>query len=627
MVSIKKLRTNYELRFQFDSQLHGFIKSLPKDQQQTKMDAIKEADGTTREDWYRVMNESGLIKTIKFMADNNYKFDFENIEEPERIELRKKYKETIKRFQDTTAMKADGIDISGMDFSFMKIQPYDYQKQAVVFFDSAGSCILGDEPGVGKTLPPITYASKYKMKTLIICPASMKLSWRNEIHKFSNDKAFIFKYKPKKNSGEITYSKEESLFHIVNYESLETYMKFNVGHKCYNGTCGWEENSKIKKHKFCPKCRAKGTVKSRNNDLLFLEDKLGTVLNPADYGMIVLDESHMIKEMKTHRTKLIKKAFAKVPKKILLTGTAIKNRPYEFFSQLNFLDSKEWSSAHNYGVKYCNGHENNFGWVYDGASNLDELFKRIQPFFLRRLKKDVLRFLPPKTYTNIPIELTDEEYREYKKIEKGVIDETNPDDNEMLHMSRIIKLRQFLSDVKLKHSESIIRSILESGNKVVVFSSFVKPSEKLGEIFGTEAVVFNGSKNMDEKQKAVEDFQNSDKIGVFAGTIGAAGVGITLTVANIVLFIDLDYVPANMEQAEDRCHRASTTADNVQIIRLICQDTLDEDMEKLLNEKSAVASQVLDGKENTKKVEKVEASIFKDLIGLILKRKVLIEKK
>lgn len=627
MVSIKKLRSNYELRFQFDSRLHGFIKSLPKDQQQTKMDAIRNEDGTTTEDWYRLMNESGLIKTIKFMADNNYKFDFENLDEQERADLRKRYKETIKKFQDTTTMKEGGIDISGMDFSFMKIQPYDYQKQAVAFFESAGSCILGDEPGCGKTLPPITYASKYKMKTLIICPASMKLAWRNEIHKFSNDKAFILKYKPKKNSGEIINTKDESLFHIVNYESLETYMKFNVGHKCYNGTCGWEEVSKIKKHKFCPKCKSKGTIKSRNNELAFLEDKLGVTLNPIDYGMVVLDESHMIKEMSTGRTKLVKKAFAKVPKKILLTGTAIKNRPYEFFSQLNFLDNREWSSAHNYGIRYCNGHENNFGWVYDGASNLDELFKRIQPFFLRRLKKDVLRFLPPKTYTNIPIELTDEEYREYKKIEQGVIDETSPDDGEMLHMSRIIKLRQFLSDIKLRHSESIIRSILESGNKVVVFSSFVKPSEKIGEMFGNEAVVFNGGKNMDEKQKAVEEFQNNKKVNVFAGTIGAAGVGITLTASNIVLFIDLDYVPANMEQAEDRCHRASTTADNVQIIRLICQDTLDEDMEKLLNEKSAVASQVLDGKESNKKVEKIEASIFKDIIGLILKRKVLIEKK
>ena len=186
---------------------------------------------------------------------------------------------------------------------------------------------------------------------------------------------------------------------------------------------------------------------------------------------------------------------------------------------------------------------------------------------------------------------------------------------------------QFLSEVKLRHAEDIIRSVLESGQKIVVFSSFIKPSEELGKTFGTQAVVFNGQKNMDEKQKAVDDFQNNEAVSVFAGTIGAAGVGITLTVANIVLFIDLDYVPANMEQAEDRCHRASTTADNVQIIRLICQDTIDEDMERLLTEKSLVASQVLDGEKSDKKVNKVEASIFKDMVGIMLKRKMLIEKK
>ena len=213
------------------------------------------------------------------------------------------------------------------------------------------------------------------------------------------------------------------------------------------------------------------------------------------------------------------------------------------------------------------------------------------------------------------------------KIENNVIDEASPSDDEMTHLARIQKLRQFLSAIKLRHAEGMIKSILEAGNKVVVFSSFVKPSETIGETFGNQAVVFNGSKNMDEKQKAVEDFQNNKKVSVFAGTIGAAGVGITLTAAHIVLFIDLDYVPANMEQAEDRCHRASTTANNVQIIRLICQDTIDDDMETLLAEKSAVASQVLDGVENDKRVEKVDASIFKDIIGLILNKKMSMAKK
>jgi SWI/SNF-related matrix-associated actin-dependent regulator 1 of chromatin subfamily A len=591
------------------------------------MDLLVNEDGTSKEDWYRVVNESGLIKTIKFMADNGHKFDFDNLDEAERIELRKKYKELLKKFEETLQLKAEGIETGDVDFSFMKIQPYEYQKQAVVFGESAGNFILGDEPGVGKTLVPVTYGAKHKLKTLVLCPASLKLNWRNEIHKFTHEKAFIFKYKPKKKSGEITNTKEESLFHIANYESLETYMKFNVGHRCVNGNCGWQEISKIKKHKFCPKCKARGTVKSRNDDLVFLEDKMGITLNPSDYGMIVCDEAHFLKEMKTHRTKLVKRAFAKTTKKILLTGTAIKNRPYEFFSLLNFIDPNEWKSAHNFGIKYCDGTETNFGWTYDGASNLPELFKRIQPFFLRRRKKDVLKFLPPKTYTNIPIELTDEEYREYKKIEKGVIDEASATDNEMTHLARIQKLRQFLSGIKLRHAEEIIRSVLESGQKIVVFSSFIKPSESIGKIFGKEAVVFNGQKNMDEKQKAVDDFQNDEAVSVFAGTIGAAGVGITLTAANIVLFIDLDYVPANMEQAEDRCHRASTTADNVQIIRLICQDTIDEDMDRLLTEKSAVSSQVLDGTENDKQVQKVEASIFKDIISLILKRKVIVEKR
>lgn len=626
MVSIKKLRTNYELRFPFDKRLHEFIKSLPTDQQQTKMNVIQSEDGSPKEDWFRLMNEAGLIKTLKFIADNKVKFSFENLTEEELSYLRGKYKESIKKFDETSSLKSEGIDVSGMDFSFMKLQPYDYQKQAVVFFEKAGNMILGDEPGVGKSLVPITYGTKYKMRTLIICPASLKLNWRNEIQRFTNEKAFIFKYKPKRKSGEKASTKEESLFHIANYESLETYMKFDVGHRCYNGTCGWTETSKIKKYKKCPKCGANGTVKSRNGELAFFKDKSGIELNPSDYGMIVCDEAHFLKESKTNRTKLVKKAFAKAPRKVLLTGTAIKNRPYEFFSLLNFIDPNEWKNAHAFGVRYCSGVETNFGWSYDGASNLDELFNRIQPFFLRRKKEDVLKFLPPKTYTNIAIELTDEEYREYKKLENGVIEDASESDDDMTHLARIQKLRQFLSRVKVKHAEEIVRSITDSGQKAVVFSAFIKSAEKMKEVFGQEAVIFTGQKSMDEKQKAVDDFQNNVKITVFSGTIGAAGVGITLTAANNVIFVDLDYVPANMEQAEDRCHRATTTADNVQIIRLICQDTIDEDMERLLEEKSGVASQVLDGKKMVKKVEKVDASIFKDLIGVILKRKTLTEK-
>jgi SWI/SNF-related matrix-associated actin-dependent regulator 1 of chromatin subfamily A len=503
----------------------------------------------------------------------------------------------------------------------MKIQPYDYQKQAVVFFEKAdGKCILGDQPGVGKTLSAISYAVKNKLKTLIVCPASLKLNWRNEIQKFTNEKAYVYKYKLKRKSKEVLNAKEESLFHIINYEALETFVKLNLSHRCTYHKCGWKDTNVKKKYNECPSCGRPKTVKSRVVGIVF-ESKDGTALDPKEYDLIVCDEAHYLKNSKTNRTKVIKKGFIDVPKKLLLTGTAIKSVPYEFFSLLNFIDPAEWKNAHQFGVKYCAGFQDSFGWDYSGSSNLDELYSRISPYFLRRLKSDVLSFLPPKTYTHIPIELTAEEWKEYSQIEKKVVEETGEDSPDADHLSRIQRLKMFTSQVKAIRGIELIEDIIAGGEKVVVFSEYISTAEKIKAHFGNKAVLFTGQKNVSEKQEAVDKFMNDDSVQVFVGTIGAAGVGITLTISSIAVFIDQPWTPSDREQAEDRIHRASTKSDKVQIIRLICQDTFDEDIISLLNNKEKVTSLVLDATVLDRKVQRLQGSIFRDLIALIIDKK------
>src|ERR1035437_10842858 len=114
---------------------------------------------------------------------------------------------------------------------------------------------------------------------------------------------------------------------------------------------------------------------------------------------------------------------------------------------------------------------------------------------------------------------------------------------------------------------------------------------------------------------------NDDSVKIFVGTIGAAGVGITLTSASIAVFIDQPWTPSDREQAEDRIHRASTTSDKVQIIRLICQDTIDEDIIALLNDKEKVTSMVLDATVLDKKIRRLQGSILRDLVKIILEKK------
>ena len=620
-VEIKKLRTNFEVRFQFNKALAEFIKNLPKDQQQTKMDFAKRDDGTTFEDWYRVVNEAALSKIIDFIKANNLRFKFTNME-PEDIEkLKKEFTNRQTRGEEALKARAKDLDVSKFEVPNMVIQPYDYQKQAVMFFEkSGGNCLLGDQPGVGKTLSAISYAVKNKLKTLVVCPASLKLNWRNEIQRFTNEKAYIYKYKPKKRSKEIVNTKEESLFHIINYEALETFIKLNVSHTCSYVQCGWKETNTKKKYDVCPACQRAKSVKSRVLGTIF-EDKDGVGLDPKSYDLVVCDEAHYLKNAKANRTKVVKKAFMNVPKKLLLTGTAIKSMPFEFFSLLNFIDPAEWKSAHHFGVRYCAGFQDDFGWDYSGSSNLDELYSRISPYFLRRLKSDVLAFLPPKTFTHFPIELTPEEYRNYAKAEKEVVDEATGETKDADHLSRIQRLKMFTSQVKASRGIEIVQDIIDGDEKVVVFTEYIATAEMIANHFGGKAVLFTGQKSAAEKQEAVDKFMKDDSVKVFVGTMGAAGVGITLTIASIAVFIDQPWTPSDREQAEDRIHRASTTSDKVQIIRLICQDTIDEDIISLLNSKEKVTSMVLDATVLDRKVQRLQGSIFRDLVKLIIDKK------
>lgn len=959
-VKISKLRTNYKLTYDFNQRLNQFIKTIPKEHWSVKVENTI-INGKEKDVWSRIVSEAQMGKVMSFLIDNAMKFSFDNVCEDDLNKLRFEYKQRQDRIAEVLRLKADSLDITNDDFSFLKKQPYDYQKQAVKFFEiNEGKALLGDQPGVGKSLSIMAYAAKHKIKTLIVCPASLKLNWRNEIRNFTNEQSYVFKYKPKKSSKELNYPKEDSLFHIINYESLDTYLKFEFRHKCRNKKCKWECEDLAKSYTICPGCNSRATINSKVNGVIGFGDKDGVSLDPNNYGLIALDEAHYIKNSTAGRTKLVKKAFLDVPKKILVSGTAMKNRPMELFSLLNFLEPKEWNNAHAYGLRYClheeapilmddlsekhikdikigdkilswqriqreklsvrrlceaevknvlirkgdlykitldngkeiistldhkwlngyskggndnlefstpkigneivyihseikkpeyfetdnfkkgylvgffrgDGHcskleikkthpfreqifeyvqehkvgcanqdvesieriekyltyfnipfskkftetdscyrincsnkiaydfinqlkedkdkpwwsgflsgiydaegsgqviaqcldhnpttyglikkcldildfkyvlgkesirltggrntmvklwetsypaltrklksyilngggrfmtnknkiknielykkntdvytlttstgfyiaygmgskncagfESPWGWDFDGASNLEELFTRISPFFLRRLKKDVLKSLPPKTFTNIPLELSDKEYREYKKIEKGVVDditkEGEGDEPEKLnnHLTNIHKLKMFTSQIKLKNAIDIIQDIIDADEKVVAFSQYVNIAQAIAEHFEDKAVVFTGKNNITEKQDAVDAFQKNPKIKVFSGTIGAAGVGITLTAASKLIFIDKAWDPSSNEQAADRIHRASSTASNIQIISMTCEDTIDEDIENLLTEKEKIITKALDNTVLTKNVNNVELSIFKQLVA------------
>jgi len=628
VVEIRKLKTNYELKYDFNRMLTEYIKTLPKEHRSVRVDNVVDIDGKQKDEWVRIIREVAMGQMISFFVDNNISFVFKNVPEEDVNKLRVEYMARQKRLAEVLKIKAEKLVIDDAPLSFMKKQPYNYQKQAVKFFETTnGIAILGDQPGVGKTCSAMAYAAKHKFKTLVVCPAPLKLAWRDAIIEFTNEKAFIYKYKARKKSTRPAYTKEESIFHIINFESLETYVKIQYKHVCKGkklvsgkgmATCDHEIIDSNKKHKECPVCKNMNSFKTRINGYNFYGDDQNNVINPNEYDLIIIDEFHRIKEKKTGWTQILREAFRDVvPRKILLSGTAIKSRPAEFFIGLNFLDPKEWNNQHEFGVRYCAGFEDTFGWKYDGASNLEELYERMSRWFLRRLKKDVLKDLPPKTYTNIPIELDAVEFKEYTKLLEDCIKVIDGKEVKEGYLEKVNKLKMFTAQCRLKRVIEFIQEIVDSGEKVVIMSDFQATAEAINKHFGAVSVIHTGSMNENQKQESVDKFQNDKKIKVFSGMIIASGVGITLTAAHKLIFMGFAWTPSDMEQAEDRIHRASTTSDNVQIITPFCIDTIDEDILELLEEKSKIVGKVLDNKLIKKEVKNADESIIKSLIGRI----------
>jgi len=590
------------------------------------------ADGTIVPTWVSQIREVQMGNIMSFLLDNSYPFVLENFTEDEMNRLRALYLDRQKRIRAILKAKAESIEIDDTDWSFMKIEPYDYQKQAVKFAEMTdGKMMLGDEAGVGKTASAFSYAAKHQLKTLVVCPASLKLNWKKEIEKFTHEKAFVYKYKPTKKSGKINPPKEESLFHIINFESIQSFIKLKYKHTCKghmftnkgNRTCGCViENLKKKIKDECPQCANKNEFKSRIMGLEYIMDKDGTILNPEDYDLLVIDEFHRIKERKTDWTKIIDRAFrTEIPRKMLLSGTAIKSRPTELFMPLQLIDKETWNNFHDFGVRYGAGFEDNFGWKYDGASNLEELYQRISPFYLRRLKKDVLGQLPPKTYTEINLEMDAKVKREYRDAEAEMVTFVNEagdeEEKEMSFLAKVHLLKKCTETYKLEKAREFIDDIIEANDKVVLFFDYIDTGNRIKELWGDKAVLHTGQMNSQEKQNSVEQFQENKKVNVFGGTFGSAGVGITLTRANKLIMLGQPWTPADRSQAEDRIHRASTTHDNVQIITFLVEDTIDTIIYDLLQEKSQVVSKVLDNVDFKHKANRADENIISRLMEVI----------
>ena len=331
------------------------------------------------------------------------------------------------------------------------------------------------------------------------------------------------------------------------------------------------------------------------------------------------------KSIKAIRTKAFRAISRNIHSVVLLSGTPLLSRPSELFSLLNIIDPKTWNNWYDFARKYCNMRQTRWGVDTSGASNTEELHARIKRYFIRREKSEVLKELPPKNFIDVPIELTGDSLTEYSEAAKDLafylrryVGKQPPEIAKALAAEKLTQLnvlRQLCALGKIDTAIELIENIVDSGEKVLVFSSFVEPLARLQAHFGSKSVLLTGQTPVADRQGIVESFQGDKNVQVFLGGYKSAGIGLTLTAASNFLGLDYPWNPADLSQSIDRLHRPGQKAESVNVYQITAKDTIDEDMKETLDRKQNIFDQVIDGKVE----DKVASETMEKAVDRVLK--------
>lgn len=256
--------------------------------------------------------------------------------------------------------------------------------------------------------------------------------------------------------------------------------------------------------------------------------------------------------------------------------------------------------AYGYATKNCGAKQTAYGWDFSGASHTHELNQRLrESCYIRRLKSDVLKELPDKTAQTVYFSF---DLKDYKKNTAGAVDALYAGASHLEADLHIAAMKKEAALAKLPAVIEWIQEFLDSGRKLVVFAWHREVIKQLREAFpgksvsiaGDTSTVIDKETGLNDRQRAVDAFQNDEGIRLFIGNIRAAGVGITLTAASDVAFVEFAHTPAEHEQAEDRCHRIGQK-NAVTAYYLVGEGTIDEEIIESLGVKQEVVAEVSDG--------------------------------
>lgn len=457
----------------------------------------------------------------------------------------------------------------------LKIQPYPYQLKGIARGLELKRFMNCDEPGLGKTLQSIaTINLANAFPCLVICPSSLKINWQREWEKFTDKKAMVLTDKVR-DTWTFFYQTGMHQVFIVNYESLKKYFVQRI-----KKAEGWTLRD----------------VEFRNSINLFKS--------------VIIDESHRCKSASTQQAKFCKGICTGKEWVIELTGTPVVNRPKDLIPQLAILNRMDDFGGYKPFVnRYCSGQRE--------ASNLKELnFNLWKYCMFRREKSLVLTDLPDKIRQVNTCEITNR--KEYMDAERDLImylQKYKDADDEKIEkalrgevMVRINILRQISARGKVRDVIEFVKDFRENGKKIILFCSLHEVVDQLKRYFPT-AVSVTGRDSQDEKQRAVDAFQNNPKADIIICSIKAAGVGLTLTASSNVAFVEFPWTYADCCQCEDRAHRIGQK-DSVTCYYFLGRRTIDEKVYRIIQEKKNIANAV------TGSTEDIEENIV-DMVARI----------
>lgn len=464
---------------------------------------------------------------------------------------------------------------------------FPFQIQGVHMMCKKENVLLADDMGLGKTPQSIALlnldAKATKKKVLLLCPASLKWNWLNEIKRFSVHKYDIGMV----NSGDSSRLPITKNFWIVNYDLI----------------------AKIKPH-----------IENIFWDYLIMDEchylKNGTssrskaVLGGLHKEKIIVDG---VLRVKYDAEKPIRAA-----KAIAITGTPVLNKPMELYPILHYLDKTSWPNKNKFAARYCNLTHGRFGWSAEGATNLDELNKRLrQTIMIRRTKEQVLKELPGKMRSIVTIKPEEDEAR-YLQEEREVLANIKSDYNmseddfvkAVMSLSftgttsqeSIFALRHRLAEAKAPRVIERIEERLEETKKIVVFAYHKVMMDAIKAHFKDKAIVLSGETPVEKRQEYVDRFQKDPFLEIFVGQIKTAGVGITLTAANMCLFAEADFVPGVLTQAEDRLCRIGQKQ-MVLVEHIVYEGSLDAQILQVVVSKQNIIDQILINKSDQKLID------------------------